>query len=41
VQVDDGGRKLNAVIIGSVNVNTGTYLVGPAMPRTGSRTWLK
>ena len=28
MQVDDGGRKLNAVIIGSANVNAGTYLVG-------------
>jgi len=28
MQVDDGGRKLNAVIIGSPNVNAGTILVG-------------
>src|ERR1700730_7001159 len=28
MQVDDGGRKLNAVIIGSANVNAGTFLVG-------------
>jgi metallo-beta-lactamase class B len=28
MQVDDGGRKLNAVIIGSANVNAGTLLVG-------------
>src|ERR1051326_1819020 len=28
MQVDDGGRKLTAVIIGSANVNAGTYLVG-------------
>ncbi len=26
--VDDNGKKLNAVIIGSANVNAGTYLVG-------------
>src|SRR5215475_7990183 len=28
MQLDDGGRKLNAVIIGSPNVNAGTILVG-------------
>src|SRR5262249_4302659 len=28
--VDEGGRKLNAVIIGSPNVNAGTILVGNA-----------
>src|SRR5207247_176779 len=28
MQVDEGGRKLNAVIIGSPNVNRGTILVG-------------
>ena len=28
MQVDEGGRKLNAVIIGSANVNAGTLLVG-------------
>jgi metallo-beta-lactamase class B len=28
MQVDDGGKKLNAVIIGSPNVNAGTLLVG-------------
>jgi len=28
MQVDEGGRKLNAVIIGSPNVNAGTILVG-------------
>jgi metallo-beta-lactamase class B len=28
MQVDEGGRKLNAVIIGSPNVNAGTVLVG-------------
>jgi len=28
MQVDDGGRKLDAVIIGSANVNAGTLLVG-------------
>jgi metallo-beta-lactamase class B len=28
MRVDDGGRKLNAVIIGSANVNAGTLLVG-------------
>src|SRR5215470_7705229 len=28
MQVDEGGKKLNAVIIGSPNVNSGTILVG-------------
>ena len=28
MQVDEGGKKLNAVIIGSPNVNAGTILVG-------------
>jgi len=28
MQVDEGGRKLNAVIIGSANVNAGTLLAG-------------
>ena len=28
MQVDEGGRKLNAVIIGSPNVNPGTLLSG-------------
>ena len=36
MQVDEGGRKLNAVIIGSPNVNPGYVLVGNASyPRIG------
>jgi metallo-beta-lactamase class B len=30
MQVDEGGRKLNAVIVGSPNVNPGYVLVGNA-----------